>query len=100
LQANLARFEELNAQVLGISVDSVHSHRAYAEQLGVTFPLLADFHPKGAVSQAYGLWRDDYGISKRAIIIVDEDGIVQHSEVIPKGSPDVEEVLKAVQTVA
>jgi peroxiredoxin len=100
LQANLARFEELNAQVLGISVDSVHSHRAYAEQLGVTFPLLADFHPKGAVSQAYGLWRDDYGISKRAIIIVDEDGIVQHSEVIPKGPPDVEEVLKAVKAVA
>ena len=100
MQANLARFEELNAQVLGISVDSVHSHRVYAEQLGVTFPLLADFHPKGAVSQAYGLWRDNWGTSRRAVIIIDENGIVQYSEIIPKGPPDVEEVLKAVQAIA
>jgi peroxiredoxin len=100
LQANLARFEELNAQVLGISVDSVHAHRVFAEQLGITFPLLADFHPKGAVAQAYGLWRDEWGTSKRAVIIIDGKGIVRYSEVIPKGPPDVEEIIDAVKAVA
>jgi peroxiredoxin len=100
LQDNLPRFEELNAQVLGISVDSVFSHRAYAEQLGVTFPLLADFHPKGEVVKTYGLWRDEWGNSKRAIIILDKEGIVRHSEIIAKGLPDVEAVLQATQAIA
>ncbi|MCB0035285.1 MAG: redoxin domain-containing protein [Anaerolineales bacterium] len=57
MQANLGRFEELNAQVLGISVDSVFAHQAFAEKLGgLDYPLLADFHPKGAVTKEYGLW--------------------------------------------
>jgi len=90
----------MNAQVLGISVDSVHSHRAFAEQLGgITFPLLADFHPKGEAVKAYGLWRDDKGYSRRAVVIVDREGIVRHVEVIPKGPPDMEKVLAAVKRV-
>ena len=94
MQANLPRFEELNAQVLGISVDSVYSHQAFAEQLGsISFPLLADFHPKCEVVKQYGLWREDKGYSRRAIIIVDGDGIVRHSQVIPQGAPDVEQIL-------
>ena len=95
----MARFEELNAQVLGISVDSVHSHRVYAEQLGVTFPLLADFHPKGAVSQRYNLWRDELGTSRRGVVIVDEAGVVQYFDAIAKGLPDLEEVLQAVKAI-
>ena len=101
MQENLARFDELNAQVLGISVDSVYSHRAFAEQLGgLTFPLLADFHPKGEMVKQYGLWREDKGYSRRTIVIVDRQGVVRHSQVIPKGAPDVEAVLAAVQAVA
>ena len=101
MQENLSRFDEFNAQVLGISVDSVHSHRAFAEQLGgIAFPLLADFHPKGEVVKAYGLWRDDRGCSRRAIVIIDREGIVRYVEVIPKGPPDVEIVLAAVRTIA
>ncbi len=97
MQANLPRFEELNAQVLGISVDSVHSHQAFAEQLGgITFPLLADFHPKGAMTKAYGLWREERGYSSRAIVIVDESGLVRYVEVIPKGMPDIEKILAVV----
>ncbi len=100
-QENLKRFEELNAQVLGISVDSVYSHQAFAEKLGgLTFPLLADFHPKGEVAQRYGLWRPDKGYSRRAIVIVDRDGIVRHSQVIPQGPPDVEELLHLVRSLA
>lgn len=86
--------------MLGISVDSVHSHHAFAEQLGgLSFPLLADFHPKGAVTQAYGLWREDRGYSSRAIIIVDERGLVQFVEVIPKGAPDVEKILATTNEI-
>jgi len=100
LQGNLSRFEQLNAQVLGVSVDSVHSHRAFAEQLGgITFPLLADFHPKGKVVTDYGLWREDKGYSRRAIVIVDRGGIVRHSQVIEQGAPDVEQVLAAVKAL-
>lgn len=65
-----------------------------------TFPLLADFHPKGAVVRDYGLWREDKGYSKRAIVIVDRDGIVRHSEVIPQGAPGVEEVLARAKEIA
>lgn len=100
MQANLGRFEELNAQVLGISVDSVFAHQAFAEKLGgLDYPLLADFHPKGAVTKEYGLWFENWGVSKRAVIIVDEEGVVQHCDVIAKGPPDVEKVLEAIQAI-
>jgi peroxiredoxin len=98
LQENLSRFEELNAQVLGISVDSVHSHKAFAEQLGgLTFPLLADFHPKGEVAQQYGVWNAERGHNRRAIIIVDETGIIRHSEIIPQGAPDVDTLISNIK---
>ena len=86
--------------MLGISVDSVHSHRAFADELGgITFPLLADFHPKGEVTKQYGLWRDDKGNSRRAIVIVDRDGVVRYVEVISQGPPDVEKVLNEVKAI-
>jgi alkyl hydroperoxide reductase subunit AhpC len=66
----------------------------------VTFPLLADFHPKGEVIQAYGLWHEDRGVSRRAVVIIDPNGVVAHSEVIPEGPPDVERVLARVQALA
>ena len=100
MQANLARFEELNAQVLGISVDSVFSHRGFAKELGgIDFPLLADFHPKGDVTKAYGLWDETWGSGKRAVIIIDREGIVRVVEVILKGAPDVEKMLEAVRAL-
>lgn len=86
--------------MLGISVDSVHSHRAFADQLGgLSYPLLADFHPKGEVVKAYGLWREDKGYSRRAIVIVDREGIARFVEVIPQGPPDIEKVLAEVQAI-
>ena len=79
----------------------MYSHRAFADELGgLTFPLLADFHPKGQVTQAYGLWREDRGYSRRAIVIIDGAGIVRHSDVIERGAPDVEAVLSAVRNVS
>lgn len=100
MQANIGRFEELNAHVLGLSVDSVFSHHAFAEKLGgLDYPLLADFHPKGAVTKAYGLWNENWGNGRRAVIIVDEEGVVQYSNVIQKGPPDVEQILDALKSI-
>ena len=87
--------------MLGISVDSVHSHRAFARELGgIDFPLLADFHPKGEATKAYGLWRDDKGYSRRAIVIVDGEGVARYIEVIEKGPPDVEKVLAEIKAIS
>jgi peroxiredoxin len=84
--------------VLGISVDSVHSHAAFAEQLGgLDYPLLADFHPKGQVAQAYGLWREERGTSRRAIVIIDAAGVIRHVTVIERGAPEIEAVLAEVR---
>ncbi len=84
--------------MLGISVDSVYSHQAFAKELGgLDYPLLADFHPKGEVAQAYGLWREDKGYSRRAIVILDTQGQVRYSKVIERGAPDVEQLLNIVR---
>jgi peroxiredoxin len=73
---DLTQFEELGAQVLGISVDSAWTHDAFAKSLRVSYPLLADFHPKGAVAKAYGLYNEDRGIAKRATVVIDKTGKV------------------------
>ena len=69
----MADFERYDAQVVGISVDSVPSHIAFAKSIGgiERYPLLADFHPKGEVSKKYGVFKEDKGICERAIVIVD-----------------------------
>jgi peroxiredoxin len=79
----LPMFEEHHAQVLGISVDGVWSHKAFAEAHNLDFPLLADFEPKGAVAQAYGVYRKEEGTSERALFVIDAEGIVRWSYVSP-----------------
>jgi peroxiredoxin len=73
---DMKQFEKLNAQVLGLSVDSVWSHKAFADKMGISYPLLADFHPRGAVAEKFGLYLGDKGITGRAITIIDKDGKV------------------------
>jgi peroxiredoxin len=82
-EAEIADFERYDAQVVGISVDSVPSHVSFAKSLGgiTSYPLLADFHPKGEVSKKYGVWKEDKGISERAIVVVDKEGIVRYVDV-------------------
>jgi peroxiredoxin len=67
------------ASLIGISVDSHHSHRAFREQRNLSMPLLSDFHPKGEVSKAYGVYSDEQGMSGRALVLVDERGVVRWS---------------------
>lgn len=73
---DLAQFNGANAQVLGISVDSAWTQATFKKSLGLDFPLLADFHPKGAVAAKYGLYLEDKGFDARATVIVDENGKV------------------------
>ena len=74
---DLARFNDANAVVLGISVDSAWAHKAFAKHMGITYPLLADFHPKGAAASKFGLYHADKGLTARATVIVDEQGVVK-----------------------
>ena len=74
-------FEGLEAQVLGVSVDSVPAHKAWADSLGgIDYPLLADFHPHGEVAKKYGILRSE-GFSERATFVIDKVGIVRHIDV-------------------
>src|ERR1700692_24381 len=90
-------FETLDAEVLGISVDSVWSHKAYADKMGIKYSLLADFAPKGAMSEKYGVYMADKGITGRSIIIIDKGGKVAWAKDydIPV-VPDVKEVETAL----
>jgi peroxiredoxin len=73
---DMRKFETLDAEVLGVSVDSVWSHKAYAEKMGIKYSLLADFHPRGAMSEKYGVYLADKGITGRTIAIVNKAGKV------------------------
>jgi mycoredoxin-dependent peroxiredoxin len=93
-------FETLDAEVLGVSVDSVWSHKAYAEKMGISYSLLADFHPRGAMSEKYGVYLPEKGITGRSIVIVNKDGKVAwvKNYDIPV-VPDLKEVAAALQQV-
>ncbi len=102
MEAALARFQAANTQVLGVSVDSRYSHAAWAANLGgVSFPLLADFHPKGAVASAFGFYLDEIGIADRATVIIDSNGVVQFAESVgPDGQRDIGGLAAACERVA
>ena len=74
---DLSQFDSLSARVFGISVDSVWAHKAFADKLGIKYPLLADFQPKGSVAQKYGLYLEEKGITNRATVVIDGEGIVR-----------------------
>jgi peroxiredoxin (alkyl hydroperoxide reductase subunit C) len=94
----LPELEALGAQVVGISVDSVWCHRAYCEQRNVRIPLLSDFHPKGEVSRRYGCYREDVGVSERALFVLDREGKVFWSALSPMDeNPGVDGVLDALE---
>jgi len=98
-EADKDRFEGYDAQVLGISVDSVPSHVAWAKSLGgISYDLLADFHPKGEVAKLYHAWRDADGISERALFIVDKEGKIAYVDIHEIGDqPDNEELFDVLK---
>lgn len=66
-----------DVQVLGISVDSLWAHKAFAAQNGISYPLLADFHPKGDVARKYGVYLEDKGIAARTAFVIGKDGKIK-----------------------
>jgi alkyl hydroperoxide reductase subunit AhpC len=101
-----SRFAEQNAQVVGISTDSIYSHLAWQEKsIGwQEYPLASDYWPHGGIAQKYGLLREGPplpGINDRAIFIVNQDGKIVFSKVYELGqAPDNEEILNALSTIA
>lgn len=82
-QEVLGDLQAQGAHLYGISVDSAFSHKAFQEHLGVTFPLLADFHPKGEVARDYGVYIEDRGHTERALVMVDPEGVVSWAHKSP-----------------
>lgn len=82
-QEVLGEIEARGAKLIGISVDSAFSHKAFQEKLGLSIPLLADFHPKGEVARAYGALIEKRGHANRSLVLVDEDGMVAFSMAAP-----------------
>ncbi len=97
-QQEIDEFEARDAQVLGISVDSIYSHGAWAATRGLSIPLLSDFHPKGEVARRYHVWRDGDGFSERAIYVIDPQGRISYGHISPylHHVPDIYELLDAV----
>src|SRR5690348_8549373 len=96
--ADLAKFEGYDAQVLGVSIDSVHTNSAFAKSLGgLDYPLLSDFYPHGAVAEAYGVLRPT-GQSERAIFVIDKEGKIVYIDVhdIDK-QPDNEDLFEVLR---
>ena len=100
-QQLLPEFRKLGGELVGISVDGVWSHLAFAKDRNLTFPLLADFEPKGEVARAYGVYRAKDGTSERALYVIDGDGVVRWSFVSPVGiNPGADGILRALEELS
>jgi peroxiredoxin len=91
-------FNRHNAQLVGISVDSKWSHLAFSEQNKFYFPLLSDFEPKGGVARLYGVYDEKTGECRRALYVIDEQGIIRWNYLSPVGiNPGAEGILNALE---
>jgi len=94
-------FRQLGAAALGISVDNVWSHLAWARERHLRLPLLSDFHPKGDVARRYEVWREDLGVAARALYVIDGEGRIFWSLLSPLDTnPGADGVLDALERLA
>jgi peroxiredoxin len=94
----LSEFARFDAELIGISVDGVWCHVAFAHDRKLHFPLLADFEPKGNVARQYGVYREPEGTSERALFVIDAEGIIRWSYVSPVGvNPGADGILRALE---
>ena len=101
LRDEFADYENRGVQVLGVSVDTPFSLKAWAEQQGYQFPLLSDFWPHGEVAKAYGVFNEDAGLAVRGTFLIDTEGVVRFAEVNQPGEArDQEGWKKAVAEIA
>jgi len=93
----LDEFRRSDAQLLGISVDGVWCHLAFANNRHLRFPLLVDFEPKGAVARAYGAYDTKNGVCERALFVIDREGVIAWSYLSPVGvNPGADGILDAL----
>jgi len=99
LEKNNEVFDSLNTVAVGVSVDTVPSKKAWAENLGIKYTrLLSDFWPHGNVAETYGIFRSRYGTSERANIIIDENQKIGFFKVYPIGQlPDIQEIINELK---
>jgi peroxiredoxin len=96
----LPEFQQYGAELLGISVDSAWCHKAFADNRHLTFPLLADFEPKGEVSRAYGAYVDKRGFSARVLFVIDAAGLIHWSYESPlQTNPGADGILSALESL-
>ena len=96
----LPEFRRFNAELIGISVDGVWCHAAFARDRNLHFSLLADFEPKGAVAKMYGVYRRHDGMSERALFVLDAQGMIRWSYVSPVGiNPGADGILTALEAL-
>ena len=82
-QEVLSELEQAGAKLYGVSVDSAYSHKAFQQHLGISIPLLADFHPKGEVARRYGVYIEGRGHNHRALVMIGPDLVVKWSHRAP-----------------
>jgi peroxiredoxin len=93
-------FNDLDARIFGISVDSRWCHGAFAENRRLRYQLLADFEPKGAMARRYGAYRDQDGTSERALFVIDAAGIIRWSYLSPVDvNPGADGILEALESL-
>jgi peroxiredoxin len=96
----LSEFRRYKAELIGISVDGVWCHTAYAQNNKLHFPLMADFEPKGAIAQMYGVYNQSAGVCERALFVIDGEGIIRWSYVSPMGvNPGADGILTALEAL-
>lgn len=94
----LPEFQKHKAQVLGISVDNIWTHLAFAKERNLKFPLLSDFHPQGEVARKYNAYREEDGVTERAIYVIDKRGNIFWGYISPVGvNPGADGVLEALE---
>src|SRR5262249_20568730 len=99
-QTFLAEFDTFGARLLGISVDHLYSHEAFARDAHLQFPLLADFQPRGATARKYGVYRARLGASARALFVLDGQRVIrfgkQYTDLL---NPGVDELLTTLEAL-
>ena len=96
----LPEFGEYGAQLVGISVDGAWCHKAFSQARNLHFDLISDFEPKGAVSHAYGAYREADGFSERALFVIDANGVIRWSYLSPVGvNPGADGILNALDAL-
>jgi peroxiredoxin len=96
----LPEFQRFDAEILGISVDGVWCHLAFAKARNLHFPLLSDFEPKGEVARKYGVYNNNEGICERALFVINNDGVIHWSYISPVGiNPGAAGILKALESI-